>query len=162
MSQAPSFRWALNSFQSGKTLRHTYIRRRDICVSKSARLKYTWRVSKSIGLACSWREIYVSNLKQVFTETRLEDVVLSKTQPFKYFLYMDRGNPSQEWRVNYANRILWFWCPVINDFSLLANQNAVFVHEHKAYNTQRLWCRFLLLIPASLKAGVSRNTSACS
>ena len=52
--------------------------RREICVSKS------------IGLACSWKEICVRTLKQVFTETRLEDVVLSKTQPCKYFLYMDR------------------------------------------------------------------------
>ena len=39
--------------------------------------------------AYSWKEIYVSNLQQVFTETRLEDVDLSKTQPCKYFVYMD-------------------------------------------------------------------------
>ena len=37
-------------------------------------------------------------LQKVFTETSLEDVDLSKTQPFKYFVYMDRGNQSQEWR----------------------------------------------------------------
>ena len=54
-------------------------------------------VSKSITLAYSWKEIYVSNLQQqVFTETRLEDVDLSKTQPCKYFVYMDRGNPRQD------------------------------------------------------------------
>ena len=34
--------------------------------------------SKSIGLAHSWKEIYVSNLQQVFSETRLEDEDLSK------------------------------------------------------------------------------------
>ena len=31
----------------------------------------------------------LSNLLKVFTETRLEDVDLSKTQPCKYFIYMD-------------------------------------------------------------------------
>ena len=35
-------------------------------------------VSKSIELAYIWKEIYVSNLRLVFTETRLEDVDLSK------------------------------------------------------------------------------------
>ena len=49
------------------------------------------------------RKIYVSNLQKGFTETRLEDVDLCKTQPCKYFVYMDQGNPSQERRVNYAN-----------------------------------------------------------
>ena len=53
----------------------------------------------------SWKEIYVTNVQQVFSETRLEDVDLSKTQPCKYFVYVDRGNPSQDWRVNYANSI---------------------------------------------------------
>ena len=42
----------------------------------------------------SWKEIYVSNLQKVFTETRLEDVDLTKTQPCKHFVYMERGNPS--------------------------------------------------------------------
>ena len=56
---------------------------------ENLRLKIHW-------LACSWKEIYVSNLKQVFNETRLEDVDLSKTQPCKHFVYMDRGNLSQE------------------------------------------------------------------
>ena len=37
----------------------------------------------------------MSNLQQVFTETRLEDVDLSEPQPCKYFIYMDRENPSQ-------------------------------------------------------------------
>ena len=37
-------------------------------------------------------------LQKDFTDTSLEDVDLSKTQPFKYFVYMDRGNQSQEWR----------------------------------------------------------------
>ena len=48
------------------------------------------------GLAYSWKEIYVSNLQKVFTETRLEDVHLSKTLPCNYFVYMDRGNQSQK------------------------------------------------------------------
>ena len=64
---------------------------REICVSKSS------------GLAYSWKEIYVSNLsnlQEAFTETRLEDVHISKTQPCKYFVCMDRGNSSQDWRVN--------------------------------------------------------------
>ena len=38
-------------------------------------------VSKSIGLAYSWKEIYVGNLQKGFSETRLEKVDLSKTQP---------------------------------------------------------------------------------
>ena len=70
-------------------------KRRDVCVSN------TWReicVSKSIELAYSWKEIYVSNLQKVFTETRLEDVDLSKTWPYNYFVHMDRGNQGQEWR----------------------------------------------------------------
>ena len=47
-------------------------------------------------LKIHWVSLYVSNLQQqVFTETRLEDVDLSKTQPCKYFIYMDRENPSQ-------------------------------------------------------------------
>ena len=78
---------------------------------------YTGRktcVSKSIGLAYSWKEIYVSNLQQFFTETRLENVDLSKTQPCKYFVCTDRGNPSQDWRVSYANsNILWHFFTLI-------------------------------------------------
>ena len=34
-----------------------------------------------MGLAYSKKEIYVSNLLEVFTETRREGVDLSKTQP---------------------------------------------------------------------------------
>ena len=37
-------------------------------------------VSKSIGITYSWKEIYVSNLQQVFSETCLEDADLSKPQ----------------------------------------------------------------------------------
>ena len=43
----------------------------------------------------SWKEVYVTNLQKVFTETRLEDVDLTKTQPWKPFVSMERGNPSQ-------------------------------------------------------------------
>ena len=49
--------------------------RRETCVSKSIRLAY------------SWKEMCVAG----FTEARLEDVDLSKTQSYKYFVYMDRG-----------------------------------------------------------------------
>ena len=79
----------------------SYIRR-EICASKS------------IGLAYSWKEIYVSNLQNVFNATRLEDVDLSKTHPCKCFVYIDRGNPSQEWRLNYANsNTLWHFLTTI-------------------------------------------------
>ena len=37
--------------------------------------------SKSIGTDYGWKEICVSNLQQVFAETRLEDVDLSKIIP---------------------------------------------------------------------------------
>ena len=40
--------------------------------------------SKLIGLAYSWREIYISNVHQVFTDrTHCEDMDLLKTQPCK-------------------------------------------------------------------------------
>ena len=45
-------------------------------------------VSKSIGLAYSRKEIYVSNWYEAFTETRQEDVDLSKTQPCNFFVYI--------------------------------------------------------------------------
>ena len=32
-----------------------------------------------------------------------EDMDLPKTQPCNYFVYMDWGNPSQDWKVNYAS-----------------------------------------------------------
>ena len=32
-------------------------------------------------------------MQKGFTETRLENVDVTKTQPCKYFVYMDRGNP---------------------------------------------------------------------
>ena len=56
--------------------------------------KYTSQ--NPLGYLYCWKEIYVSNLQQVFTETRLEDADLSKPQPWKYFVYMDQGNPSQD------------------------------------------------------------------
>ena len=68
---------------------------------------YTGRkiyTSKSIALAKSCKEIYVSNLQKVSIEPRLEEVHLTQPQPCKYDV-----------RVNYANsNILWhfnlsFW-----------------------------------------------------
>ena len=41
-------------------------------------------------MAYSWKEIYVSYFQQVSTETCLEDADLSKTQPCKYFVYLDQ------------------------------------------------------------------------
>ena len=73
---------------------------------------YIWRkigISKSIGLAYSWKEIYFSNLPKGFTETRSEDVDLSKTKPCNYFVYMDRENPSQEWTVVTVINCDTFW-----------------------------------------------------
>ena len=41
-----------------------------------------------------------------------EDVDLSKTQPYNYFAYS--GNPSQDWKVNYANsNILWHFLTAV-------------------------------------------------
>ena len=36
-------------------------------------------------------------VQKIVTETRPADVDLTKTQPCKYFVQMERGNPSQEW-----------------------------------------------------------------
>ena len=58
---------------------------------------------KSIGPAFSWKEIYVSNLQKVVTETCPKDADRTKTLPCKYFFKMERGNPSQELPVNCAN-----------------------------------------------------------
>ena len=43
-------------------------------------------VSKSTGLAYSWREICVKNLLKVFTETRLED---ERKNPFEAKIYLN-------------------------------------------------------------------------
>ena len=95
---------------------------------------YTQRevcVSKSIGLAYSWKEIYVSNLQKDFTETLLEYVDLSKTRQCKYFVYMNRENPNQteqgtmqtEINCDTLTAIIWriqklCYCTVIALFSL--------------------------------------------
>ena len=44
------------------------------------------KINRDYNVAYSWKESYVSNLQQVFTETRLEDGDLSKPQPCKYFV----------------------------------------------------------------------------
>ena len=63
-------------------------------------------IRREIGQAYTGRGIYVSNRLGLrgFTETRLEDADRTKTLPCKYFFKMERRNPSQELRVNYANR----------------------------------------------------------
>ena len=66
-------------FLEGLIFGTAYIRR-ELCISKSARLILGGKfVSKSIGLGYSWKEIYLSNLQKVFTKTRLQDIDLSKT-----------------------------------------------------------------------------------
>ena len=53
-------------------------------------------ISKLIGLAYNWKEIYATQkFAESFNETRLEDIDLTKTQPCKYIVYMEQGNPSQ-------------------------------------------------------------------
>ena len=66
------------------------------------RLKIDW-------LAYSWKEIYVSNLQKVFTETRHADGDLSKTQPCKDFVNMAWRNQSQEWTTQPAIKCDTFW-----------------------------------------------------
>ena len=58
--QAPGLTFSKALFE-GLIFGRAYIRS-EICVTKSTRLVY---VSKSIGLAYSWKEIYVSNLQKV-------------------------------------------------------------------------------------------------
>ena len=84
------------------THRHFRLFWKDICVD----------VSKSIGLAHSWKEIYVSNLQQVFSETRLVDVDLSKTSAmhFESTLSIWTEEIQAKTAVDYANstlNILW-------------------------------------------------------
>ena len=62
------------------------------------------------------RKIYVSNLQKAFTESRLEDIDLCKTQPWKHFVYMDQGNPSQECEE-------WTTQTAISDYNHLAHNN---------------------------------------
>ena len=71
--------------------------------------------SKSIGLAHSWKEIYVSNLQQVFSETRLEDEDLSKNSAMQVLcLYRPRKSKprlqwtTQIWRVIRVNIVMQF------------------------------------------------------
>ena len=48
----------------------------------------TFASKNRLGKLYSWKEIYVSNLHEVFTDTLHEDVGLSKTQPCEYFVYI--------------------------------------------------------------------------
>ena len=73
-------------------------KRREVCVSKSARLILGGKFASQNRLGLFIVEkIFVSNLEKVLTETRaFEDVDLSKKGPYKYFVHMDRGNQDQE------------------------------------------------------------------
>ena len=55
------------------------------------RLRLYWEGNLSLELKganfLSWKEIYVSNLQKVFTETLHEDLDISKMQPYKYYVY---------------------------------------------------------------------------
>ena len=83
----------------GPVLGRDYLRR-EICVSKSARLVLggIFTSQNRLGLLMVRSKLY-----QLFAETSLENVDLTETKPCLYFVYMERGNPSQELRVNYAN-----------------------------------------------------------
>ena len=63
----------------------------------------------------------VSNFQNSFTETRLEDVDITKTQLCKYFVYMEQGNPSQELGVNYANSNIYSVSDPLFDCNHLAH-----------------------------------------
>ena len=67
-------------------------------MSKSARLILGGEFASQnrLGYLIFGRKIYVSNLRKGFTETRIEDLDLCKTQPCKSFVYIDQGNLSQE------------------------------------------------------------------
>ena len=71
---------------------------REVCVSKSAKLilRGKFVFENRLGWLIVERKFMSVILQKVFTETSLEDIDHSKTQPFKYFVYMDRGNQSQE------------------------------------------------------------------
>ena len=64
-------------------------------------------VSKSNRLAYSWKKIYVSNLQEVFTETRLEDVdftqlhKLHKLRSLRRFLHFHFISPVHIWFISY-------------------------------------------------------------
>ena len=49
------------------------------------------------------KKIYVSNLQKVLTETFLGDIDLTRLRHGSILSIFERGNPSQELRVNYAN-----------------------------------------------------------
>ena len=106
---------------------------------------YTGReicVLKSIGLAYSKKGIYVSNLQQVFTEIRLEDVDLSETQPVKYFAYMDRENLSQRLK---SERRKQQYTVTLFDGSHLAHVSIRWQCKNLCFNVQFLLCVILNL-----------------
>ena len=52
--------------------------------------------------------------RKVLLKLTFRTLTFSKTHPCKYFVYMNRGNSSQKWRVNYANsNILWHFVTTI-------------------------------------------------
>ena len=63
---------------------------RELCVSKSARLILGGKFASEnrLGWLIVERKFMSVILQKVFTETSLEDIDHSKTQPFKYFVYM--------------------------------------------------------------------------
>ena len=63
---------------------------RKVCISKSARLILGGKLvsENRLGWLIVERKFMPVILQKVFTETSLEDVDLSKTQPFKYFVHI--------------------------------------------------------------------------
>ena len=82
-----------------------------------------------------------ASLQHIFTETRLEDVDLSKPQPCKYFVYMEWGNSSQDWRVCSANsKLLWHF-----DYNHLARVKVLCQMQQFMCTVQFLLCFILNL-----------------
>ena len=67
-----------------------------MCVSKSARLIMMWGRGGGRKYASQMPLGYFIVGREFMSVIRLKDADLSKTQPCKYFVYMIRGNPSQD------------------------------------------------------------------
>ena len=110
-------------------------------------------ISKSIGLTYSWKEIYGSNLREVFTETRREDVDLTKTQPCKYFVYIEREiqGKGEGWTMQTAIYCDTFWLQSIGTSnSSLANKKKYVLLYRFCFVLFCIWGQFLSTSPRGL------------
>ena len=109
--------------------------RREICVSKS------------IGLAYSWKDIYVSNLQKGFTETRLEDVYLFKTPPYKNYTKPRVKSELRKWQYtvtlfdrSYLARVIVIWqIQTFIDYCTVFALFTVYVRAISKYKTTRAY-----------------------